>query len=568
MRNESLSRRHTLALGAATSIALLAMPSQDKAIASENTPFTRIYDAIKEGGLVADAHMRTVKGSRGWDYNPKDGKPIVEGTDNTEKLQALIKRVSENGGGTIFLPAGKYKTGPIYLESNTNLSGAGRNTVLYLADGVNGKSLINNRLADSFRGNAYGFTVQDLELNGNRWGQSIDWYAKKPEDTTNPHQGMSHGVLLHRIENSKSAAESGDSRTVLKNIYATNFYHSGFHTKEHGGETRILNCYSSRNGGYGFTIGWDSFTIGCTAAQNGFDGFDMRHGSAIIVGCKAFNSGFTPAENLIEGTFYAGRNASGFHFRGVGHITGAGLNAQNNTGAGFKFTDVAGVNITGIADSNNMCAIDTDEAKWFTFGADFYSHQDQLRWEQENGVDSNQRKTTPWTFSGVEFHGVSHDNTINIASWSSQKQRGVLQGHQRHAVQFSDESYANHVTVSHTHESGITVRHAGEVINPRNTSQKGRDNNYVQDSWGNLLGRQPEQISALLQRIEQLQQEIEDLKNGSSASQSPALEIVQERDRKKHQQHLRQIIDAKTGMLLYFNAYRWRWINAATGKAL
>ena len=42
-------------------------------------------------------------------------------TMNTEKIQQLIDRVADLGGGTIYFPPGKYLTGTIYLKSHIDL---------------------------------------------------------------------------------------------------------------------------------------------------------------------------------------------------------------------------------------------------------------------------------------------------------------------------------------------------------------------------------------------------------------------------------------------------------------
>ena len=41
--------------------------------------------------------------------------------DNTEAFKKAIKACSENGGGIVLVPQGKFLTGPIHLESNINL---------------------------------------------------------------------------------------------------------------------------------------------------------------------------------------------------------------------------------------------------------------------------------------------------------------------------------------------------------------------------------------------------------------------------------------------------------------
>ncbi len=47
---------------------------------------------------------------------------INDGTTmNTEKIQQLIDRVADLGGGIVYFPPGKYLTGTIFLKSHINL---------------------------------------------------------------------------------------------------------------------------------------------------------------------------------------------------------------------------------------------------------------------------------------------------------------------------------------------------------------------------------------------------------------------------------------------------------------
>lgn len=55
-------------------------------------------------------------------YNVSNFGSIADGKfDNTQVFKNVIKTCSENGGGKIIVPAGKYFTGAIHLESNINL---------------------------------------------------------------------------------------------------------------------------------------------------------------------------------------------------------------------------------------------------------------------------------------------------------------------------------------------------------------------------------------------------------------------------------------------------------------
>ena len=55
-------------------------------------------------------------------YNVLDHGIKKDGTtDNTQAIAALIGKMEQAGGGTLYFPAGKYVTGSIELKSNMTL---------------------------------------------------------------------------------------------------------------------------------------------------------------------------------------------------------------------------------------------------------------------------------------------------------------------------------------------------------------------------------------------------------------------------------------------------------------
>ena len=55
-------------------------------------------------------------------YSALDYGVINDGiTMNTEKIQQLIDKVADLGGGTVYFPPGKYLTGTLFLKSYINL---------------------------------------------------------------------------------------------------------------------------------------------------------------------------------------------------------------------------------------------------------------------------------------------------------------------------------------------------------------------------------------------------------------------------------------------------------------
>ncbi len=68
-------------------------------------------------------------------YNIKDAGAVGDGvTVNTEAINGTIKKCSEAGGGTVLVPAGLWKTGPITMMSNVNLHLQAGAMVVFSAD--------------------------------------------------------------------------------------------------------------------------------------------------------------------------------------------------------------------------------------------------------------------------------------------------------------------------------------------------------------------------------------------------------------------------------------------------
>ncbi|HWA28022.1 MAG TPA: glycoside hydrolase family 28 protein [Lacunisphaera sp.] len=70
-------------------------------------------------------------------FNVLDHGVVPDGTTkNTAALAAVIAKVKEAGGGTLYFPPGRYLTGSIHLESNLTLHLEGGATLLYSPDPV------------------------------------------------------------------------------------------------------------------------------------------------------------------------------------------------------------------------------------------------------------------------------------------------------------------------------------------------------------------------------------------------------------------------------------------------
>jgi polygalacturonase len=68
-------------------------------------------------------------------FSINDFGAVADGkTSNTVAFEKAIKACSQNGGGKVFVPNGKYLTGPIHLESNVNLHLEDKAEILFSID--------------------------------------------------------------------------------------------------------------------------------------------------------------------------------------------------------------------------------------------------------------------------------------------------------------------------------------------------------------------------------------------------------------------------------------------------
>ena len=81
--------------------------------AQENDPWLRAKQIIDSVGTIVFPEKN---------FNVIDFGAVSDGlTDNTKAFIRAIKKCSDNGGGTVIVPSGKYLTGPIHLASYVNL---------------------------------------------------------------------------------------------------------------------------------------------------------------------------------------------------------------------------------------------------------------------------------------------------------------------------------------------------------------------------------------------------------------------------------------------------------------
>jgi len=126
-------------------------------------------------------------------------------TNNTQSIQKAIDEANAQGGGTVYIPAGKFMTGVIYLKSNITLHladnavllasarrldyGSGYASPVIVANGqqniaITGKGIIDGNgpalLKDIYR------MLRAGTLRDSLWQKYNPWHQKQPEEPNRP----------------------------------------------------------------------------------------------------------------------------------------------------------------------------------------------------------------------------------------------------------------------------------------------------------------------------------------------------------------------------------------------
>ncbi|MCD8216156.1 MAG: glycoside hydrolase family 28 protein [Clostridiales bacterium] len=115
-------------------------------------------------------------------YNIKDFGAKADGvTKATEAIRAAFAKCKEDGGGTVFVPCGKYLTGPVYLEDNTELN-LEAGAELIFSDDISDYKVVTSRWEGVKREcyesciNAYGKTNISITGRGTLNGNGRKWW--------------------------------------------------------------------------------------------------------------------------------------------------------------------------------------------------------------------------------------------------------------------------------------------------------------------------------------------------------------------------------------------------------
>jgi hypothetical protein len=257
-----------------------------------------------------------------------------DSTDNAAAIQAALDQVKVAGGGTVLIPEGTYRTGPITLSSRSRLVGVGFGSILKAVSGSTGDLISTEDSTVEL------FQVADLALDC--WGQVAG-----------------SGAAGIRITSNSVGYPSGypDAHHSLRDVMIVGSAGPGLAIASGGREIRAHNVtVRDPRGGHGFDVqGTDNFFSMCTVAtsRTPYHGFYVHGSNNRFLGCKAFYCGQTGEAS--DGWFVdRGRNSFfgceaqdngrwGFQFNsGTDQTTAAGLLADSNAAGGIKIDNAGG----------------------------------------------------------------------------------------------------------------------------------------------------------------------------------------------------------------------------------
>jgi len=124
-------------------------------------------------------------------HNIKDYGAVADGqTKNTQAIKKAIEAAVEEGGGTIYFPAGRYLTGPIHLQSNITLYLDGGCVLVFSTDFKDYVPMVKSRWEGleciNFSPQIYAYQAENIAIVGRGTidGQGRTWWdaARRQRD--------------------------------------------------------------------------------------------------------------------------------------------------------------------------------------------------------------------------------------------------------------------------------------------------------------------------------------------------------------------------------------------------
>jgi parallel beta-helix repeat protein len=243
---------------------------------------------------------------------------VADGTGDQTEINAALTAAA---GGRVYLAEGTYSANAtILIPNNTTLAGAGKGTLIQLADIDATDNLIEN--SDTTDGT--GIVIQDMSLDGNK--------------AANTGAITQYGIRLYE----SSSGNFQDS--TLQNVSAANFETDGIHISD-ATRLKLANVVSSSSDGDGLLC--DS----CTRVQVVNSVFDSN-------GVNGLEFNGVGSDHTITGNTASGNSGRGFYLA-ASHTAATGNTAVGNGNAGFQMDGDAGT-VSGNTSHGNTVGIDVN----------------------------------------------------------------------------------------------------------------------------------------------------------------------------------------------------------------
>jgi len=164
-------------------------------------------------------------------YNILDFGAVSDSlTNNSEAFKKAIEACSENGGGKVIVPKGKYLTGPIHLENNVNLHLEEGSEILFSTNPNDYLPVVHTSFEGielmNYSPLIYAYKKKNIAVTGkgilNGQADNVKWWSWKGSDLYGWNEGMQSQIDPLNLPSLMEMAEKGVP--VEERIFGDNHY--------------------------------------------------------------------------------------------------------------------------------------------------------------------------------------------------------------------------------------------------------------------------------------------------------------------------------------------------------
>jgi parallel beta-helix repeat protein len=305
---------------------------------------------------------------------------VADGTGDQTEINAALTAAS---GGKVYLAEGTYvASATILIPNNTTLAGAGRGTLIELADLDATDNLIEN--TDQTTGT--GVTIRDIRIDGrddlNTAGTQEGIYLLNMGGGTGPtaRQGAKiTNVIANNFRTDGVYLESSSNSTLSGNTFQGNFFGLSVYL---GAYNTVTNNIAQGNSQLGFYIGTNNNTFTNNVAQGGETGFYTEQAvSNTITGNTTEGNSYVGyyVDDLSSNNVFTGNTSNtdedyGFYIIGASTYNSFIGNSVRNSINGFRLENASNNNLisankihdSGGATTNNGIYLDASDNNTIT----------------------------------------------------------------------------------------------------------------------------------------------------------------------------------------------------------